>query len=112
MEIDKYKQIKPTMFRAAMYKYDPLTRTKHKIGECYNEITTPSGAYKEEVWDKLMIDAVAKDGLTDLFNGIKEHVKANCLWLKENEVEHYALSCLSSGAYKAWENFSYQVNLF
>ena len=112
MEIDKYKQIKPTMFIAAQYKYDPQTRQKHKRSDCYNEITTPSGAYKEEDWDKLMLAAVEKDGLTDLFKGIKEHVRTNCLWLKESEIEHYSLRCLSSRAYEAWESFSYQQSLF
>jgi hypothetical protein len=112
MEIDKYKQIQPTMFRAARYKWDPQTRQRHKISNGYNEITTPSGAYKEEDWDKLMLAAVEKDGLGDLLEGIKAHVRTNCLWLKESDIEHHALSCLSSRAYEAWESLSYQQSLF
>jgi hypothetical protein len=59
-----------------------------------------------------MLEAVEEDGLGDLLEGIKAHVRANCLWLKESDIEHYALCCLSSRAYEAWESFSYQQSLF
>lgn len=90
MAIEKYKQTGPNYYIQPKKKYSAETKK----------------------WDELMLAAVEEDGLKDLLEGIKEHVRTHCLWLKEKEIEHYALSCLSNKSYEAWSNFSYQQSLF
>ena len=112
MAIEKYKPTGPNYWIQPKRRYSPETKKWYEEGKGYMEIRTPSGNYPEKKWNELMLAAVEEDGLKDLLEGIKEHVRANCLWLKEKEIEHYALRCLSSKAYEAWSDFSYQQSLF
>ncbi len=112
MAIEKYKQTGPNYYIQPKKKYSAETKKWYVEGEGYTEIRTPSGNYPSKKWDELMLAAVEEDGLKDLLEGIKEHVRTHCLWLKEKEIEHYALSCLSNKSYEAWSNFSYQQSLF
>lgn len=110
--IEQYKITGPQVYVAAKKKYSQETKKWYEEGKSYMAIKTPSGTYPSEKWDELMLAAVQADGLTDLLQGIKEHVKTHCLWLKEKEIEHYALECLSHKSYEAWSDFSYQQSLF
>ena len=76
--------------------------TWSEIREGYNYYKTPVGEMTETEWNKVAIELVKRHGDEALLEKIKEHVRNNCLWLKENEIELYSLKCLVDRVYEAW----------
>ena len=72
------------------------------ITEGYNAYKTPVGEFTEAEWDNIALEVVKRHGDEALLEKVIEHVMAYCLWLKEKDIEHYSLTCLVDGAYKAW----------
>ena len=69
-------------------------------------LKTSVGKFELSEWYDLMRDAVKKEGKEELLTLIKEHVTTHCVWLRTDRArEEYALDCLSSGAYLAWDGF-------
>ena len=71
-----------------------------------NYVPTRVGRLDEDEWYNLMEDAIRREGKEELLLQIEEHCRQHCAWLhKEKEIRAYAMSCLSSEAYKKWEDF-------
>ena len=69
-------------------------------------VKTHVGEMTLESWYERMEDAVAKEGLSDFLQKIIEYCQ-RCAWIhSEEERRKYALECLSSEAYKAWDDFA------
>jgi hypothetical protein len=109
--IEKYKPTSPRLYRSVVISVDP--RTHHKTTEGAEYYQTPSGTIEINEWVRLVTEAAAEDGLSDLLEGIKQHVRENCAWIHtEKDVEEHAAECLIHEAYKHWEGFTYQEGLF
>ena len=66
------------------------------------------GNISKAEWRSRAEKAIHENGLDSLLEEIKEHCRKYCAWLKrepESELELYAMQCLASRAYEAWENF-------
>lgn len=64
--------------------------------------TAGLGEMTMDEWHDLMIQAVRAEGKQELLERIKSHCR-KLAWLKDDkEITEYALKCLSSGAYRAW----------
>jgi len=80
------------------------------IGEaetlCIEEYVTPVGKFLPEEWLETAKRVVEYNGLTALYEKIKQHYQTQCVWLKtEKQIEEYALSCMANHAYKCWKDF-------
>lgn len=67
-----------------------------------NWYETPIGEFEEKKWDKIALEVVKNHKDEALLEKIISYVRNHCLWLKENEIEHYSLSCLVRKSYEAW----------
>lgn len=67
--------------------------------------TENHGEIEEKEWDRLVLLEVEKENKINLLNQIIKYCRINCLWLKEHQLQHYALSCLANHAYEYWEDF-------
>ena len=64
--------------------------------------TVGLGEMTMDEWHDLMVQAVQAEGKQELLEKIKAHCR-KLAWLKDDkEITEYALKCLSSGAYRAW----------
>lgn len=67
-------------------------------------VTTSVGEFELSKWHRLLEEAVFCEEQTGLLKVLMNHVREHCAWLHTNEeVRHYALRCLSSGAYHSWK---------
>ncbi len=78
----------------------------HKITEAFEYFNTAeAGPMKLEAWYEAVKAAAVEDGLSELLERIKKHCRKNCAWLRtEQQIEEYALECLSNEAYKYWDD--------
>lgn len=68
--------------------------------------TVGAGVMPLAEWYLRMQTAVKEEGLEDLLQKIIEHCR-KLAWLKtEQQLTEYALECLESKAYYAWEDFN------
>nr|DAN97753.1 MAG TPA: hypothetical protein [Caudoviricetes sp.] len=80
------------------------TRNKNAFKEFYK---TKIGEFTPEKWLEVTLQIIEEINKTELLEKIKEHVKNNCAWLKnDKEIEEYSVSCLASGAYMYWKDFN------
>lgn len=80
------------------------TRHQNVFKEFYQ---TDMGEFTPEKWLEVTLEVIRILKENKLLEEIKEHVKCNCVWLKnDKEIEEYSASCLASGAYMHWENFN------
>jgi len=64
--------------------------------------TAGLGEITVDEWYSLMAQAIEAEGKQELLEKIKAHCR-KLAWLNDDrEVTEYALKCLSSGAYRAW----------
>ena len=85
------------------------TRKMKTIGKEY--IPTRVGKIELGEWCKLMEEAIREEGENTLLFQIETYVRLNCAWLHTDQTVHeYAMSCLSSGAYKHWKDFKEVAN--
>lgn len=67
---------------------------------------TDAGEFEPEQWRERALREIESEGQTELLNKITAHVRTHCAWLcRETEIIDYAMDCLCSGAYQAWEDF-------
>lgn len=79
---------------------------KEELAEKEYVRTAAAGTLELNVWCRLMEDAVEHEGKRELLGRITEHCRRHCAWLRqEKKLLEYALECLSSEAYKAWNDF-------
>ena len=72
--------------------------------------TVAAGALELDEWYRLMEEAVRREGLEPLLDRLTEYLRNTMTaYYDPNNVRHNArhdaLECLSSGAYKAWNDF-------
>ena len=64
--------------------------------------TAGLGEITVDEWYSLMAQAIEAEGKQELLERIKDHCK-KLAWLRDDkEITEYAMKCLSSGAYQAW----------
>ena len=57
-------------------------------------------------WTELVKEAAKRENKEDLYNKIKDRIKNNWVWLKnEQEIELLAAECLVQESYKHWKDF-------
>ena len=79
------------------------------VGKEY--IPTRIGKIEKSKWFRLMEEAIREAGLNTLLFQIETHCRLHCAWLHtDQDVHEYAMSCLSSGAYKHWKDFKEVMN--
>ena len=77
-----------------------------KDSKLIEEYVTPVGKFLPEEWIETAKRVVEYNGLTALYEKIKQHCQTQCVWLKtEKQIEEYALSCMANHAYKCWKDF-------
>jgi hypothetical protein len=102
--LEKYKPMSTRLYRSEVIGMD--TR-RHKITKGAEYYQTPSGTIEINEWVRLVTEAAAEDGLSDLLEGIKQYIRENCAWIhKEKDVEERAAECLIHEAYKHWDDFT------
>lgn len=80
------------------------TRQKNVFKEFYK---TNIGEFTPEKWLEVTLQIIQENQQTELLEKIKEYVRNNCVWLKnEKEIEEHSVSCLTSGAYMYWNDFN------
>ena len=100
------EQYKTKGARRFTYKVIGKDRAGRKITKHVEYFDTEIGSMEIGQWYAAVKEAAATDGLTDLLEAIKEYCRQHCAWLKkETDVEHHALECLVSEAYKHWPDF-------
>ena len=68
--------------------------------------TAAASVLELDEWCRLMKDAVEREGKRELLGRIMEHCRRHCAWLRQDKkLLEYALECLSSGVYIAWNDF-------
>lgn len=68
---------------------------------------TDAGVFLHEEWIKIVRECVEASGSQELLERIKEHCRANCVWLKsDTEIESYSLNILVGRIYRHWKGFS------
>lgn len=84
-------------------------RKMETVGKEY--IPTRIGKIEKRKWFRLMEEAIREAGLNTLLFQIETHCRLHCAWLHtDQDVHEYAMSCLSSGAYKHWKDFKGVMN--
>lgn len=69
--------------------------------------TAAAGTMPLSEWYRRAETAVKNEGKDGLLKRIEDHCKRHIAWLhSDQEFHEYALECLSSKAYKAWDGFS------
>lgn len=77
-----------------------------KDSKLIEEYVTPVGKFLPEEWLETAKRVVEYNGLTALYEKIKQHCQTQCVWIKtEKQIEEYALSCMANHAYKCWKDF-------
>lgn len=69
-------------------------------------LRTPVGDFDKKKWTEIAKCIVDRDNLTSLYEACIEHCKS-LAFLKPDEYEFYALSCMSDDAWKHWANFKF-----
>ena len=76
------------------------------VGKEY--VPTHCGKIDKDEWCRLMEEAICKEGKNTLLLQIETYCRLHCAWLHTDQAVHeYAMSCLSSEAYRHWEDFTY-----
>lgn len=76
---------------------------KTKYQEFYK---TSIGTFLPQKWHAMAMAAVEAAGEIPLLEAVKDHCRKNCAWLRtEDEIEEYALDCMTHKAYLHWEDF-------
>lgn len=82
-----------------------------KDSKLIEEYVTPVGKFLPEEWLETAKRVVEYNGLTALYEKIKQHCQTQCVWLKtEKQIEEYALSCMANHAYNCWKDFMEVTN--
>lgn len=77
-----------------------------EVTEAKVYLVTDLGELAQDKWRRLVLLAVTEEDKEELLWEIEMHVRSHCAWLKtEQEIKDYALECLASESYKAWEGF-------
>lgn len=85
------------------------TRKQETIGKEY--IPTRRGKLDKDEWCRLMEEAIREEDKNTLLFQIETHCRLHCAWLHtDQDVHEYAMSCLSSGAYKHWKDCKEVMN--
>lgn len=67
---------------------------------------TPMGEMSHGEWKEKALAEITQQGELDLLEKIQDYCRKHCAWLrKKEETEEYAINCLCSRAYRAWEDF-------
>ena len=80
------------------------TYSRQTIGENY--IETKKGLIHEDKWTELAFQAVKENGDLSLLEAVEGYVKKHCLWLREGEIQQYALECVLRESYMSWNDFT------
>lgn len=79
------------------------------VGKEY--VPTRCGKLDKDEWCRLMEEAIREEDKNTLLFQIETHCRLHCAWLHtDQDVHEYAMSCLSSGAYKHWKDFKEVMN--
>lgn len=62
-------------------------------------------------WEDICLEMIAQADLSDLLREIEERCQRECLWVKQSELQRYAIGCLLNESYRKWEGFTYQERL-
>ena len=106
--IDDLKQTGAYEFRAVPTGTYVIARNGKKKMETVGKEYVPTrvGKIERREWCRLMEEAIREEDKNTLLFQIETHARLHCAWLhSEGAVHEYAMSCLSSGAYKQWEDF-------
>ncbi len=77
-----------------------------KLFEEKNYKKTMFGEIENSEWYKLAEQIIVASGNEQLLERVKDYCKNHCAWLhREQDVEKYAIECIMSEAYMAWEDF-------
>ena len=88
--------------------YDDKRGKARWISKSTRGFATPSGNMTREDWRQQVLTIIKENGMEDLLEQIKQHCRTHCAWLKkekEEEIELYAMECMASKAFEAWEDF-------
>ncbi|MGN0276470.1 MAG: hypothetical protein ACI4CZ_04675 [Hominisplanchenecus sp.] len=58
-----------------------------------------------EIWKQRALEEIEAAGEGELLERIKEHCRGLAWLHTETEIEEYAIECLCSRAYRAWDGF-------
>nr|DAK02058.1 MAG TPA: hypothetical protein [Caudoviricetes sp.] len=79
------------------------TRHQNVFKEYYK---TDMGELTPEKWLEVTLQVIQALAETELLEEIKNHLKCNCVWLKnDKDIDEYSVSCFASGAYLHWKDF-------
>ena len=89
-------------------EYDNNT---HKFihGKGIDKIRTIGGElYDSKEWVNLAFEWVRIHNRCEWYQQVKKYVTDNCLWLKADEIEQYALDCMLHESYRKWNDFKFK----
>lgn len=88
--------------------YDNRSGKVRRVTETEQGFAIREGNITKTEWRKRAEKIIHENELDGLLGEIKEHCRKYCAWLKrepESELELYAMQCMASKAFEAWEDF-------
>ena len=99
-------------FRAEPIGREYVNRRGRTVRETVGKdfVRTSAGVFELNDWYGAMLEAVKIEEKEELLDRIVSHCRSLAWLKKEENVLHYALECIASGAYLAWSEFEAETN--
>lgn len=70
---------------------------------------TKMGRISPQKWEQEAEKAITAAGQVTLLDSIENYCGNHCMWLKKQEIHHYAIKCLVHGSYLNWQDFDVEL---